>query len=258
MPDEQRRARRGSPETALRTAAVWESVLALATARQAELGRPLQVLDLGGGTGGLSVPLAEHGHRVTVVDPSPDALAALDRRSAEAGVGGQIVALQGDTTTLAQVCPDLRADLVCCHGVLEFVDDPDTAVAAIVGALAPEGLLSIVVAQRLAAVVARALAGRFAQARHALSSPDGRWGDADPLPRRFDAAAVEAMLTRVGLRVVELTGVRVFSDLVPSGFVDTETDRTALLALEREVATHPDFAFLGQIGASVHVVARRA
>lgn len=257
MPDEQRRARRGSPETALRTAAVWESVLALATTRQAELGRPLQVLDLGGGTGGLSVPLAEHGHLVTVVDPSPDALAALDRRSAEAGVRGRIVALQGDATTLEQVCPDLQADLVCCHGVLEFVDDPDTAVAAIAGALAPGGLLSIVGAQRLGAVVARALAGRFAQARHALSSPDGRWGDADPLPRRFDAAAVETMLTRAGLRVVELAGVRVFSDLVPSGFVDTETDRTALLALEREVATHPDFAFLGQIGASVHVVARR-
>ena len=70
-------------------------------------------------------------------------------------------------------------------------------------------------------------------------------------------AAVEAMLTAAGLVVVERTGVRVFSDLVPSGFVDTEADRVALLALEREVAMHPDFAFLGQIGASAHVVARR-
>lgn len=257
MPDEQRRARRGSPETALRTAAVWESVLALATGRQEELGRTLRVLDLGGGTGGLSVPLAERGHHVTVVDPSPNALAALDRRIAEAGVGDRVVALQGDATTLAQVCPDLRADLVCCHGVLEFVDDPQAAVAALAGALAPQGLLSIVVAQRLAAVLARALAGRFNQAHQALSSPDGRWGDADPLPRRFDAATVEAMLTGAGLHLLERTGVRVFGDLVPSGFVDTEADRAALLALEREVATHPEFAFLGQIGTSVHVVARR-
>lgn len=257
MPDEQRRARRGSPETALRTAAVWESVLALATRRQGELGRPLQVLDIGGGTGGLSVPLAEQGHHVTVVDPSPDALAALDRRISEAGVADRVVAAQGDTTTLSQVCPDLRADLVCCHGVLEFVDDPEAAIRSLAAALASHGLLSIVAAQRLAAVVARALAGRFTQARQALSSPDGRWGEADPLPRRFDASALEALLTEAGLVVVERTGVRVFSDLVPSGFVDTEADRAALLALEREVATHPDFAFLGQIGASVHVVARR-
>ncbi|MBK7723545.1 MAG: methyltransferase domain-containing protein [Austwickia sp.] len=257
MPDEQRRARRGSPETALRTAAVWESVLALVAERQEALGRPLQVLDIGGGTGGLSVPLAERGHQVTVVDPSPDALAALDRRIAEAGVADRVLAIQGDATTVSQVCPQLRADVVCCHGVLEVVDDPQGAVTSLANALAPQGLLSIVVAQRLAAVVARALAGRFAQARQALSSPDGRWGEADPLPRRFDVAAVEAMLTAAGLVVVERTGVRVFSDLVPSGFVDTEADRVALLALEREVAMHPDFAFLGQIGASAHVVARR-
>ncbi len=257
MPDEQRRARRGSPETALRTAAVWESVFALAARRQAELGRPLQVLDLGGGTGGLSVPLAERGHQVTVVDPSPDALAALDRRIAEAGVGDLVVALQGDATTLDQACPQLRADLVCCHGVLEFVDDPQAAIRSLAAALAPQGVLSIVVAQRLAAVVARALAGRFAQARQALSSPDGRWGDADPLSRRFDASAIEAMLAKAGLQLVEQTGVRVFGDLVPSGFVDTEADRAALLVLEHEVVTHPDFAFLGRIGASVHVVARR-
>lgn len=258
MPEEQRRARRGSWETALRTAAVWESVLALVTDRQAELGRPLQVLDIGGGTGGLSVPLAQRGHQVTVVDPSPDALAALDRRIAEAGVADRVVAAQGDATTVAQVCPDLRADLVCCHGVLEFVDDPQTAIDSLVGVLAERGLLSVVVAQRLAAVVARALAGRFTQASHALSSPDGRWGDGDPLPRRFDAPAVEAMLRQAGLDVLERTGVRIFGDLVPSGFVDTEADRAALLALERQVATHPDFAFLGQIGVSAHVVARRS
>ena len=49
-------------------------------------GRACDVLDIGGGTGGFAVRVAELGHRVTVVDPSPDALAALDRRAREGGV----------------------------------------------------------------------------------------------------------------------------------------------------------------------------
>ena len=47
--------------------------------------RPLDVVDLGGGTGGVASALAGDGHRLTVIDPSPDALASLERRTAEAG-----------------------------------------------------------------------------------------------------------------------------------------------------------------------------
>ena len=42
--------------------------------------RPLDIVDVGGGTGGVAIPLAGRGHRITVVDPSPDALASLERR----------------------------------------------------------------------------------------------------------------------------------------------------------------------------------
>ena len=89
MPEEQqRRVRRAA--TGVRTAALWAAVRDLVTDRAAALGRPLRVLDLGGGTGELAVPLAELGPDlvadVTVVDPSPDALAALGRRAAESAV----------------------------------------------------------------------------------------------------------------------------------------------------------------------------
>ena len=47
------------------------------SARAAQAGRTvLDVVDVGAGTGGLAVSIASRGHRVTVVDPSPDALAA--------------------------------------------------------------------------------------------------------------------------------------------------------------------------------------
>src|SRR5699024_989070 len=52
-----------------RTAVVWEALKELL----AQLGdrEPLEIVDAGGGTGGVAVPLAELGHRVTVVEPSP-------------------------------------------------------------------------------------------------------------------------------------------------------------------------------------------
>ena len=231
MADEQRRGRRGGVETSLRTSAVWASVHDLATRRERELGRPLRVLDLGGGTGGLAVPLAERGHHVTAV--------------------------QGDADTLADILGGDLVDLVCCHGTLEVVDDPQATLASLAAVLTPDGYLSLVAAQRLAVVLARVLAGQFAQAREALVSVDGRWGPGDPLPRRFDAHALTEMVTAAGFTVRDSHGVRLFSDLVPSALVDSEADRLALLQLEQEASRHPDFGFLGQLGASLHILASR-
>ena len=76
--------------------------------------------------------------------------------------------------------------LVLCHGVLEVVDDPAAALAAIRAVLRPGGVLSLLVAQRHAAVVARAMAGHFTQALGLLdASPDARDGR---VGHRFTAA----------------------------------------------------------------------
>jgi SAM-dependent methyltransferase len=256
--DEGRRSGRSGVETSVRTSAVWESVRAVVAEREQKLGRSLRVVDLGGGTGGLAVPLAQLGHHVTVIDPSLDALASLYRRAGDSGVAERIVAVQGDAANLLDVHPDPDADLVCCHGALEFVDDPAATLRSLAGVLADGGYVSVVVATRIAAVLARALAGQFAQAQCALTSDDGRWGPADPLPRRFDAAGITALVEGAGLAVHDLHGVRIFSDLVPAAYVDFESDRIALLKLEQTASSHPDYAFLGHIGAALHVLARRS
>ena len=253
--------RRADVGTGLRTAAVWAVVSDVAARRAADLGRPLRVVDLGGGTGGLAVPLAAAGHDVTVVDPSPDALASLRRRAEESGVSDRVTAVQGDADHLgdavATVLGARPVDLVCCHGILEVVDDPDVAVAAIAGVLAPGGVVSVVAAQRLAAVLAHAVAGRFERARALLDDPGGRWGSGDPLARRFDRDELVETLQAHDLAVTDAHGVRVVTDLVPSAYVDSEADRVALLALEDAMATHPDAAVLGRIGTAVHVLATR-
>lgn len=244
--------RRASARTAVVRAALDRAVDALVAAT----GRPeLEVVDVGGGTGGFAVPLATRGHRVVVVEPSLDALAALERRAAEAGATDRVRAVQGDVRDLPDLVPLGAADLVLCHGVLEHSEDPSAAVRTLATVLAPAGTASLLLPQRLAAVLARALAGRFDEARHALTDPAGRWGDNDPVPHRFEATDLPALLAGSGLVVREVHGVRVFADLVPGALVDSEPGAAdALLALEDAVSSHP---VLAGIAARLHVLAVR-
>ena len=257
MADDQGRPHRAA-STGLRTSAVQRALDELTARRRDELGRPLRVLDLGGGTGGTAVPLAVAGHDLTVVDPSPDALFSLRRRAAEHDVETRVRALQGDTETVRTlVGDDPGFDLVCLHGTLEVVDDPAAALEAVAALLGPGGTLSLVVAQRLHAVLARALAGEFERARAVLTRPDGRWGDDDPSPRRYDEETVLALLRDHGLEPMSSTGIRAFTDLVPSALVDSESDRAALLDLEDAAVHDPAHPLLGALGSALHVLATR-
>ena len=242
------------PRRPVRTAVVWDYLSRALDRHARALERDcLDIIDAGGGTGGFAVPLAQQGHRVTVVDPSPDALFALERRASEVGVTEHVRAVQGDATALSEVAGNHSADVVVYHGVLEYVDDPVAAVHGAATVLRPGGIASVLVAQRLAVVLTRALSGRFAEAHHALADAHGRWGDADPVPRRYDEAEVIALLDQAGFRVRERAGIRVFTDLVPGALVDSEPRAAeALLALEAAVAEHPIFS---GIAAALHLIA---
>lgn len=238
--------------TSPRTAVVWE-VLSAVLGEQAAAGKGLHVVDAGGGTGGFAVPLAEAGHRVTVVDPSPDSLAALQRRAAERGVAERVTGVQGDLDDLGALVPDGSADLVLCHSVLEVVDDVGRALAAVAAALRSGGRLSLLVAGRDGAVLARAVAGHPAEAARVLTDPAGRWGDPDGTARRFTAADLEPPLRAAGLSLEQLHGVRVVADLVPAAVLDLEPGAAAaLLSLERALSARPPFR---DLATQLHVLA---
>ena len=230
---------------------MWE-ILSAVLAESDPEGNGLVVVDAGGGTGGFAVPLAEAGHRVTVVDPSPDSLAALQRRAAERGLA--VAALQGDLTDLPTLVQPGSVDLVLCHSVLEVVDDPDAALAAAAGILRTGGRLSLLVANRDAAVLARALAGRPDEAAHALLDPHGRWGPGDGTARRWTATEITTAVERAGMSVLQVHGVRCVADLVPSAVLDSQPGgAAALLALERSLSDRAPFSGLAT---QLHVLAR--
>jgi 2-polyprenyl-3-methyl-5-hydroxy-6-metoxy-1,4-benzoquinol methylase len=219
---------------------------------------PLDVVDVGGGTGGFAVALARLGHRVTVIDPSPDALAAFERRAAEAGVSDAVRAAQGDLATVFDVLEPGCADAVLCHGVLEFVDDPAEGCRTARGLLRPGGIASILAANRTAVVLARALGGHVAEALAALHDPNGRFGGHDPVPRRFGERALRDLVEAAGLTVRAVHGVRIFADLVPAAAADAPAGSgpvanvTDLLALEAAASALPEFRAMAT---QLHVLA---
>ncbi len=252
--------------SALRTAVVWDllqtelagldSAADRAASGGPDSGADVQgrVVDLGGGTGEFAVRVAELGHVVTVVDPSPDALAALDRRTTDAGVAGRVHGLQGDAADLPTLVEAESVDVVLCHGVLEYVEDPTAALDAISGVLRPDGILSILLANRLATVMARALAGHFDQARAMLETSAERW-ELRQGPRRYTRDEAVQLLHGSVFTLQTVHAVRVFTDLVPSALVDSEPGApAALLALERAAA---DVAELAAVAGQLHLLARR-
>ena len=246
-----------------RTVVVRDVLRAVISDLMAATGRSrLDIVDVGGGTGGFAAPLAGQGHTVTVIDPSPDTLADSQRRAAEAAV--PLHAVQGDVTDLASLVGEQGADLVLCHSVLEYVDAPDAAMTAVASVLRPAGAVSVLAASAVAAVLHRALAGRFDEARRLLGTVSaGPAGDStggnglDPaaVPRRFTVADVVKMIEGAGLRAGAAHGIRVFADLVPGSFVDVDPDAPdALLALERAASAHPAFH---DIAAQFHLLGYR-
>jgi len=258
------------------TPVVLEVLQAVAASLAADTGRAcLDVVDAGGGTGGFAVPLASMGHLVTVIDPSPDSLAAAQRRAAEQNV--PLRAVQGEAADLAGLAGKRSADLVLCHSVLEYVDSPPAAMAAIAAVLRPGGAVSVLTASAVAAVIHRALAGRFDEARQLLTgigpgadgngpSPDwhgpartgtvaGGRGPGSSGPRRFTLAGVTSLIEQAGLRPGAALGVRVFADLVPRVVADADPGAEhALQGLELAVSAHPAFH---DFAAQFHVLGYR-
>ncbi|WP_157519552.1 methyltransferase domain-containing protein [Modestobacter sp. Leaf380] len=253
-PSGPRGTRPAGAEPPVRSAAVWAALDPLIHSG------PLQVLDVGGGAGVFAVPLAQLGHRVTVVDTSADALATLRRRADLAGVGDLVHGVQGDADQLAAVladdtldAPAAGYDLVLVHSVLEVVDDPAATLAGIAAALRPGGRLSVTAANRAGAVLARALGGHPVEARALL-------GDRDPAPsrsrtrparRRYSPDELLALVRDAGLQAGEWRGVSVVADLLES---TSGADPAALRALELQLASTSPYR---DVATGLHLLASR-
>ena len=114
---------------------------------------PLRVLDLAGGDGADAIRLAARGHHVTIVDHSPDMLTAARTRADEAALTTRITCVESDIHAL----PPSEHDVVLCHNVLPYVDEPRATLAAALTHLRPGGVLSVMAVNRHSAPLVAAI-----------------------------------------------------------------------------------------------------
>jgi len=217
--------------------------------------RCLRALDLGAGTGALAVRLAQLGFHVTLLDASSQMLDIAQHTAVEAGVAERIALTLGEAGQLANLFEVESFDLILCHNVLEFVDNPSEVLRAAARVLRDtSSTISVLVRNRLGEVTKAALLnGDLAAAERNLTAD---WGD-DSLyggkVRLFTADNLRAMLIAVSFAAIAERGVRVVSDFLPPKVSRTD-EYERIFELERKLGAQPEFAAVARY---THFLARR-
>src|SRR5271166_1600289 len=216
----------------------------------------LHALDLGCGTGAIGVRLARLGLHVTLLDASLPMLDLAKLAAREAGVAESIELKQGDATQLATLFDAGSFDLILCHNILEYVDDPCAVLRSAARALRDSAsIISILVRNQAGEVFKAAIKdGDFTASEHNLTAawgPESLYGGK---VRLFTAEILQATLVESSLAVTAERGVRVVSDYLPPG-VSRKDEYERILQLERKLGRQPAFAAVARY---THCLAHRA
>lgn len=210
---------------------------------------PAAVVDVGGGAGHQSLPLARAGYEVTVVDPSA---AMLDRAAGRlAAEPAEVRARVRLVRASGEAAPAVLGEgfgAVLCHGVVMYLPDPAPLVAALCALAAPGGVVSIVARNGRALAVRPALRGEWAEALAAFDATASVNG-LGLLARGDTVEGLSALLEAGGVDPVAWYGVRLFTD----GWLGEEPELTDdLLAVEVEAARRDPYRQLSRL---FHLVA---
>ncbi len=166
--------------------AAWDRILDLVAPR----GPMLDALDVGCGTGFLSLELAARGHRVTGVDLAPAMLEAARKKAAAQGVAAHFQ--EGDAENLPFAPGSF--DLVISRHVLWTLPHPEAAIDDWMRVLRPGGRLAIIDGAQYDAATAPP------QRENARTSPEyAAIGDQLPFYGGRPREEIEAVLRAHGL-----------------------------------------------------------
>lgn len=175
--------------------------------------QPAAVIDVGGGGGNQSIPLARAGYEVTIADPSRAMLAAAARalESEPPEVAARVRLVEASAEGAGPALGGERFDAVLCHGVIMYVDDPRPFTAALAGLAAPGGVVSVVAKNALCLATRPALEGRWEDALAAFDT--NRQVNGLGVDTRADTVEeLSALLADAGVTAVAWYGVRLFTD----------------------------------------------
>ena len=200
---------------------------------------PATVLDVGGGAGHQSFPLARAGYDVTLLDPSSAMLdrarQRLDGLPEEARRRVRLVQAEGERAD--EAVAGQRFAAVLCHGVLGYLDEPEPVVDQLCRCAAPGGIVSIMTGNARATAVQPALEQRWDDALTAFDERSGI-GVLGVKGRADTVEEVGELLSRRGVQPLAWYGVWLFVDWLGFSGVELDPDdadqvaRTAAVELE--------------------------
>jgi len=221
---------------------------------------PATVLDVGGGAGHQSFPLAQAGYEVTLLDPSAAMLdkarQRLERLNAEAQQ--RVTLVQADGERADEAVSGRRFDAVLCHGVLGYLERPEPLVDQLCRCVADGGLVSVMTANAKAMAVRPALERRWDDALAAFDSRVEVGGLG--VPGRADTVEESGELLRNGgVQPLQWYGVWLFVDWLE--FAGAELDPAddeqvaATAAVELEASRRDPYRQLSRV---FHLLGRRS
>jgi S-adenosylmethionine-dependent methyltransferase len=174
---------------------------------------PQRVVDVGGGAGNQSVPLARAGHEVTIVDPSAAMLERATRRLASESeeVAARVRLVEATGEDAPRKLSGAGFDAVLCHGVLMYLADPEPLVNALCELTAPAGMVSIVAKNVEVMAMRHAHEGDWAAAISAFDS-DWQLNGLGVNTRGDRIEHISSLITQRGVEPVAWYGVRLFTD----------------------------------------------
>ncbi|HXZ31971.1 MAG TPA: methyltransferase domain-containing protein [Terriglobales bacterium] len=215
----------------------------------------LRALDLGCGTGAIAVRLARLGLHVTLLDSSLPMLDFARRATQEAGVTERVALKHGDAVDLANFFRPGSFDLIVCHDILEYVEDPGALLCGAARAMRDSSaILSLLVRNRSGEVLKAAIqAGDLRAAENSLGAEWGEESLYGGRVRLFTTEGMQATLRAASLTAIAMRGIRVISDYLPFQ-ISRSSEYERILELERKLGVRPEFAAVARY---THYLARR-
>ena len=205
--------------------------------------RPMRALDIGSGTGATSVRLALLGFHVTQLDSSEAMLQLAQHAAEEAEVADRVTLRHGDAAELTGLFAAASFDVVVCHNILEYVDDPAAVLRGVGRVLRDSAaILSIVVRNQAGEVFKAAIqAGDLAAAETNLKAEWAKESLYGGPVRLFTSDSLRAMMNAASLSLIAERGVRVLADYLPSSISRGE-QYSGIFELEKKLGSRAEFA----------------
>ena len=194
-------------------------------------GRPLRVLDAGGGVGHFAAGLAARGHHIVHCDISAAMLEKAREHYAARAPGAEVTFIHAPIQSLPE--RGLEAfDLILCHAVVEWLAEPRETLARLLPLLRPGGLMSTLFYNRYSLMMLYLIRGRFDKV---MSGELGGWGNSLTPINPQAPEEVRRWFREWGHETLCHSGVRCFHDYVTAKRRD-DFPREDVLAAELKVS----------------------